>query len=65
MLKALSCNKESAFFGIGPDCGIDQVIVEKLITRGDFLEKNIGDVDFFKQVVKRLCKKKQYFPSET
>jgi hypothetical protein len=22
------------------------------------LEKNIGDVDFFKQVVKRLCKKK-------
>jgi len=28
------------------------------------LEKNIGDVDFFKQVVKRLCKKKQYFPSE-
>jgi len=21
------------------------------------LEKNIGDVDFFKQVVKRLCKK--------
>ncbi len=31
-------------------------ISRKVNTRSDFLEKNIWDVDFLKQVVKRLCK---------
>ncbi|MBT2668769.1 hypothetical protein J7J00_25495 [Bacillus sp. ISL-4] len=28
------------------------------------MEKNIGDVDFFKQVVKRLCKKNNISPQK-
>jgi hypothetical protein len=32
-------------------------IIRKVNNKGGFLGGNIGDVDFFKQVVKRLCKK--------
>jgi hypothetical protein len=39
--------------------GFRKIKVEKFIIRGDFLEKNIGEV------VKRLCKKNNIFPSES